>query len=77
MQMKVDRELEEAISKHGEVQVPEEFEDQLKAKIENTKKKIAAMWLEYLKNLLRKNERTNAWSLLHNLCSPPISTISI
>lgn len=43
MQMKVQRELKDAIQKHGEVQVPELFEDQLKEKIENAKKKIAAM----------------------------------
>lgn len=43
MQMKVNRELKDAIQKHGEVQVPELFEDQLKEKIENAKKKIAAM----------------------------------
>lgn len=49
MQMKVDRELEEAISKHGEVQVPEEFEDQLKAKIENAKKKNRSNVIRILK----------------------------
>jgi len=27
MQMKVDRELKDAVAKHGEVQVPEKFED--------------------------------------------------
>ena len=40
--MKVDRELQDAVSKHGEVQIPETFEDQLKEKIENAKKQIAA-----------------------------------
>ena len=39
--MKVDRELEDAVAKHGEVQIPEKFEDQLAAKIEDAKRKIA------------------------------------
>lgn len=43
MMMKVDRELQEAKSKLGEAVVPEQFEDQLKDKIENAKKKIAAI----------------------------------
>lgn len=39
--MKVNRELEAAVAKHGEVVIPEQFEDQLKDKIENAKKRIA------------------------------------
>jgi len=40
--MKVNRELEEAIAKHGRVEVPESFEDQLAGKIELAKKRVAA-----------------------------------
>lgn len=40
--MKVDRELKAAISKHGQVEVPEQFEEQLREKIENAKRRIAA-----------------------------------
>lgn len=39
--MKVDRELKDAVAKHGEVVIPEQFEDQLAEKIENAKKRIA------------------------------------
>jgi hypothetical protein len=41
--MKVNRELKDAVSRHGEVEIPEQFEDQLKEKIELAKKRIAAM----------------------------------
>lgn len=41
MQMKVERELKDAVSKHGEVEIPEQFEDALKEKIELAKKRIA------------------------------------
>ena len=40
--MKVDRELEDAVAKHGEVQIPEQFEEQLAQKIDDAKKRIAA-----------------------------------
>lgn len=40
--MKVNRELEDAVAKHGEVQIPESFEDQLAEKIELAKKQVAA-----------------------------------
>ena len=40
--MKVNRELEDAVAKHGEVQIPESFEDQMAEKIELAKKKIAS-----------------------------------
>ena len=40
--MKVDRELMDAVSKHGEVQVPEKFEELLKEKIELAKRRVAA-----------------------------------
>ena len=40
--MKVNRELEEAVAKHGEVEIPEQFEDQLREKIEIAKRKVAA-----------------------------------
>jgi len=40
--MKVNRELEEAIAKHGRVEVPESFEDQFAEKIELAKKRVAA-----------------------------------
>ena len=40
--MKVDRELKDAIAKHGEVVIPESFEDQLAEKIEIAKKRVAA-----------------------------------
>ena len=40
--MKVNRELEDAVAKHGEVQLPEQFEDQLAEKIEIAKRKVAA-----------------------------------
>ena len=39
--MKVNRELEDAVAKHGEVQIPESFEDQMAEKIELAKRKIA------------------------------------
>ena len=39
--MKVNRELEDAVAKHGEVQVPESFEDQMAEKIELAKNKVA------------------------------------
>jgi hypothetical protein len=42
MQMKVDRELKDAVAKHGEVQIPESFEDQLAEKIEIAKRRVAA-----------------------------------
>ena len=64
MQMKVDRELKEAIQKHGEVQVPELFEDQLKEKIENAKKKIAAMW--------NKNQWQHTLAHMDNECFLPL-----
>ena len=38
--MKVDRELQEAVQKHGEVEIPESFEDQFAEKIELAKKKL-------------------------------------
>jgi len=41
--MKVDRELQEAKAKLGEVEVPQQFEDQLKEKIDNAKKSVAAI----------------------------------
>ncbi len=40
--MKVDRELMDAVAKHGEVAVPEQFEDQLAQKIDDAKKRVAA-----------------------------------
>ena len=40
--MKVDRELKDAVAKHGEVVIPESFEDQLAEKIEIAKKRVAA-----------------------------------
>jgi hypothetical protein len=40
--MKVDRELKDAVAKHGEVQIPESFEDQLAEKIEIAKRRVAA-----------------------------------
>lgn len=40
--MKVDREMEAAIAKHGETVIPEKFEDQLKEKIDAAKQRIAA-----------------------------------
>lgn len=40
--MKVDREMKDAIAKHGEVVIPEQFEDKLAEKIENAKRRIAA-----------------------------------
>jgi hypothetical protein len=40
--MKVDRELKDAIAKHGECVVSEQYEDQVAEKIENAKKRIAA-----------------------------------
>ena len=39
--MKVDREMKDAISKHGEVSIPEEFEDQLADKIKDAKRRIS------------------------------------
>ena len=39
--MKVDRELKDAIAKHGEVEIPEQYEDQLADKIHAAKKRIA------------------------------------
>lgn len=39
--MKVDRELKDAVAKHGEVSIPESFEDQLAEKIEAAKRRIA------------------------------------
>jgi len=39
--MKVDRELKDAILKHGEVEIPEQFEAQLAEKIQNAKMRIA------------------------------------
>ena len=41
--MKVNRELQEAVAKHGKVEIPETFEKELEKKIENAKKRIAAM----------------------------------
>ena len=41
--MKVDRELEDAISKHGKVEIPESFEEQFKGKVESAKQKIVQM----------------------------------
>ena len=38
--MKVDRELQEAVQKHGEVDIPEQYEDQFASKIENAKRKL-------------------------------------
>ena len=40
--MKVGRELDEAIAKHGKVEIPEVFEEQLAAKIEDAKQRVAA-----------------------------------
>lgn len=42
MQAKVDRELEAAIAKHGEVIVPETYESKWESRVENERKKIAA-----------------------------------
>lgn len=39
--MKVDRELEEAIKKHGEVQPPKTYEDQFFERINQKKKDLA------------------------------------
>ena len=39
-QMKVDREMQAAISKHGEVQVPKSYEDQFFENIAEKKKNI-------------------------------------
>ena len=41
--MKVDRELQDAVAKHGKVEIPETFEVELARKIENAKKRVAAM----------------------------------
>ena len=38
---KVQRELKEAVAKHGECEVPETFENKLAEQIELAKKKIA------------------------------------
>ena len=40
-QMKVDRELEETVRKHGEVQPPRQFEDEFYEKIDLKKKSLA------------------------------------
>jgi len=40
--MKVDREMKDAIAKHGKCVLPEQFEDQLAEKIELAKKRVAA-----------------------------------
>lgn len=42
--MKVDRELEEAIQKHGVVNPPKSYEDQFFERINQKKKDIAAVW---------------------------------
>lgn len=41
-QLKVDRELEAAIAKHGETVIPGKYEDAWEARVENERKKIAA-----------------------------------
>ena len=41
--MKVSRELEAAVAKHGKVEIPETFEKELERKIQDAKKKIAAI----------------------------------
>ena len=40
--MKVDRELDEAIAKHGEAVVPSDYKDDFFAAVDNKKKQIAA-----------------------------------
>ena len=40
--MKIDRELQEAIKKHGEVKLPKSFEDNFKDRILEKKRQIAA-----------------------------------
>lgn len=43
MQMKVERELNEAIKKHGEINPPKSYEDQFFERINSRKKDIAAL----------------------------------
>ena len=40
--MKVNRELEEAIAKHGETVIPRTYEEQFYERVENEKKRIVA-----------------------------------
>lgn len=42
MQLKVNREMEAAVLKHGKVEVPVSFEDNLAEKIANAKKNVIA-----------------------------------
>jgi len=41
-QMKVDRELQDAIEIHGEVRLPSKYEDEWEARVEREKQKIVA-----------------------------------
>merc|ERR1712166_503348 len=41
-QMKVDRELQDAIEIHGEVKLPSKYEDEWEARVEANKQKIVA-----------------------------------
>jgi hypothetical protein len=40
--MKVERELEEAINKHGEVNPPKSYQDRFYERVNNKKKEIAS-----------------------------------
>ena len=42
-QLKVDRELQEAVAKHGEVHIPERYENQWKRRVEENKHRLAGL----------------------------------
>lgn len=66
--MKVDRELQEAIKKHGEVRLPKSFEDNFKERILSEKNRIAHAWITTVSLIVYNTSYNTLGETYLNLC---------